>query len=76
MPKLTDATMKQIIQILLLAVGVYIAWWLLATLVLPLFGVALGLLWLVVKIGLAALLIYWAWQIFKKWNGGTTSTTV
>lgn len=70
--------MKQILQILALAVGVYVAWWLLASFVLPLFGVALGLLWLVLKIGLAALLIYWAWQIFKKWNGDQTAggTTV
>lgn len=70
--------MRQILQILALAVGVYVAWWLVVTLVLPLIGVALGLAWLVIKIGLAALLIYWAWQIFKKWNGDQTpgGTTV
>jgi hypothetical protein len=66
---------KQVLQIIVLAAGVYIAWWLVSSLVLPLFGVALGLFWLLLKIGIAALLIYWAWQIFKKWNGGGESRT-
>lgn len=67
---------KQVLQIIVLAAGVYIAWWLVSSLVLPLFGVALGLFWLLLKIGIAALLIYWAWQIFKKWNGGGASGTI
>lgn len=65
---------RRLLQILLLALGVWLAWWLLVTFVLPLVGVALGLVWLVIKIGLAVLLIYWAVQIFKKWNRETSGT--
>lgn len=69
--------MKDILRIAMLFVGVVVAWWLVTGLVLPLLGIAIGLAWWLLKVGIAVFLIYWAIQIFKKWNGdvdgGTTT---
>lgn len=65
--------MKQALRLVLLVAGAFVAWWLLVRFVLPLLGIALGLLWVVVKVGLAVLLVVWAYQIFKRWNGPTPS---
>lgn len=59
---------KTILQIIALAVGVYVAWWVVAVLVLPLVGIALGLLMTAIKLALLAILVYAAYLIFKSWN--------
>lgn len=57
---------KPILGVAAAGVGGYVIWQVVWTFLLPILGAVLGFLWVALKIGLVALLIYWAYRMITK----------